>query len=280
MSLTIVPNTPHRPDDYTLEPEIVAAVQNAELRHFWYLSRNLWILEALSYHGVVPPASILEVGCGSGCVASALVDFGYALTGVDTAEPLVRKASERCPNGRFVVAEVANLPSQLRGPYAVVALFDVLEHLDDAAGLLRESVRWAAPNALVIATVPGLRSLWSEHDEISGHKRRYEPGELARLFAQVGLRSIIEHGIFRSTSIAQRFVRRGMRRDVERQRTRDDEIDVMRQSLRIPFEPINTALKQLCALERRFGFAVSAGKAGASQLVVGRVPDPNSVSKI
>lgn len=124
---------------------------------------------------------MLEVGSGSGGVATAMVEAGYAVTGVDTAEPLVREAHDRCPDGQFVVAEVANLPSPFQGPYEVVALFDMLEHLDDPTVLLRESLRWAAPSALVVATVPALPSLWSEHDEISGHKRRFEPGKLAGL---------------------------------------------------------------------------------------------------
>jgi hypothetical protein len=193
-------------------------------------------------------------------------------------QPLVREAHDRCPDGQFVVAEVANLPSPFQGPYEVVALFDVLEHLDDPTVLLRESLRWAAPSALVVATVPALPSLWSEHDEISGHKRRYEPGELAGLFEEVGLEAVSEHGLFCSTRLAQRVVRREMRREEARQRTREEEIEVMRRSFRIPFAPLNAALKQLCLLERWVGFASSKGKEGGSQPAVGRVRSPGAFS--
>jgi ubiquinone/menaquinone biosynthesis C-methylase UbiE len=63
---------------------------------------------------------MLEVGSGSGGVATAMVEAGYAVTGVDTAEPLVREAHDRCPDGRFVVAEVANLPSPFQGLCLVI----------------------------------------------------------------------------------------------------------------------------------------------------------------
>jgi hypothetical protein len=38
---------------------------------------------------------MLEVGSGSGGVATAMVEAGYAVTGVDTAEPLVRGAHDQ-----------------------------------------------------------------------------------------------------------------------------------------------------------------------------------------
>ena len=56
--------------------------------------------------GVTPPATLLEVGCGSGAVAGFLHGRGYAVTGIDTAAPLVKKASERFPDANFIVGDV------------------------------------------------------------------------------------------------------------------------------------------------------------------------------
>jgi hypothetical protein len=123
-----------------------------------------------------------------------------------------------------------------------------------------------------------MHSLFSVFDEISGHKRRYDPGDLGQLFVEIGLDSVVEHGIFRSTLLAQRIARRGFQRDGDRRLTHAEEIEMMRRSFRIPFAPINAALKQLCALERRLGFPISVGKGGASQLAVGRVSDPAAFS--
>lgn len=271
MPLEILTGTAHREEDYGLDPETIEALWRMEERHFWHAARNAWILEALRSYGVAPPARFLEVGCGSGAVAAALAAAGYRVTGVDTALPLVRRAQERDPQLDWVVGEVAALPG--RGPYAALGFFDVLEHLDDPALLVSQALGFASPDALVLATVPADRSLFSAVDELSGHKRRYEAGELAALLASVGLVEVVEHGIFRILHPAQRWARRKAAARTAAELEEPERVALMRDHLAVPARPVNALLRWTCALERRLGFARSAGRPGASLLAVGRVPD-------
>lgn len=258
----------HNDDDFSLDPSVIADLWAMEDRHFWHRARNAWILEALRAERAVAPARVLEVGCGSGAVSGALARAGYDVVGVDTAEPLVRKAHERYPSVAFFAADVDALPASL-GSFDVLGMFDVLEHLDSPASLLRSAMRFVRPGGLVIATVPALRSLHTVIDDLSGHKKRYESGELGEVFASAGLGDVVERGIFRWTLPMQRMVR-------ARQAVRADALDLatrralMKDNLSVPSWPVNMAMRWLCAAERAFSFGSSSGSVGGTLLVVGR----------
>ncbi len=56
---------------------------------------------------------------------------------------------------------------------SVVTAMDVLEHIEDDAGTLRELVRLVKSGGIIIVTVPAMPSLWSDWDESLHHFRRY-----------------------------------------------------------------------------------------------------------
>jgi SAM-dependent methyltransferase len=261
----------HHQDDFPLSSRAVQALWDMEDRHFWHAARNDWISTFLRLYGARPPATVLEVGCGSGAVVRKLAAEGYQVTGVDTDRRLIDKAHERCKAATLVVGDVAHLPSMLQGPYDVVGFFDVLEHLAAPGDFLRGSLQWARPGALVMATVPALRSLHSIVDDLSGHKRRYEPGELGRLFESVGLDEVAEHGIFRSSlPLIKRRRLAGKPPPALQQVTPDQVDEIMIENFRVPPAPLNAAMRLVCSLERRLALRASRGKVGASLVAVGR----------
>ena len=52
-------------------------------------------------------------------------------------------------------------------------MFDVLEHIEDDCATLSNLKRKLSDNGHIFITVPAYNWLWSEHDEINHHKRRY-----------------------------------------------------------------------------------------------------------
>jgi hypothetical protein len=131
----------------------------------------------------------------------------------------------------------------------------------------------------VVATVPALMELYSTIDWLSGHKRRYEPGELKRLFVERGLVGVEEHGIFRVMRALVRM-RRKPNGAASADHTSADgpsiDADARRKILlddtRIPAFPLNGLLDLACRLEERIGFGRSQDKAAPTLLVVGRMP--------
>lgn len=266
MPLTVLSGTSHREEDMPLDPEVLAGLWRMEESHFWHRARNRWIVRALRERGIAPGARILEVGCGSGAVAIELHRRGYRVTGIDTADVLVRKAHERCPDANFVVGDVAELPES-EGPFDAIAFFDVLEHLDAPRALLVAALRLARPGACVIATVPALRSLHTVIDDLSGHKMRYEPGELTALFATARVADIEEHGILRAIWPLVRLARAraGSRAHASRK-------EMLLADAHVPPRVLNEALELLCRLELAVAWKESRNRRGPSILAMGVAP--------
>ena len=74
-------------------------------------------------------------------------------------------------------SDVIALPYQ-DATFDLVCAFDIVEHVADDQRLFRELSRVARPSASIVFSVPLHPGRWSVFDELVGHVRRYEPGEL------------------------------------------------------------------------------------------------------
>jgi len=70
--------------------------------------------------------------------------------------------------------------------FGLLCALDVVEHVEDDAAALAELARVARPGAILLLSVPLHRSAWSAFDEIVGHGRRYDPGQLMSALTQHG----------------------------------------------------------------------------------------------
>ena len=139
-----------------------------------------------------PPATIIDAGCGSGSLARRLVARGFKLLAFDysdTSDYLTRLNSA-------VPTEVAPFFSLLSGSAQAFPLRDgcadavvcgeVLEHLPDDRQAVAEMHRVLRTGGRALVTVPAFQRLWDENDEWASHFRRYDPGQLDRLFEESG----------------------------------------------------------------------------------------------
>lgn len=134
------------------------------------------------------PGSILDIGAGSGFFARALLRQGAErATCVDPNYPEDRDESEA---GRPILfrREIQASDADL------LLLMDVLEHVDDDAGLLRSYTRIARRGATVLITVPAFQWLWSGHDVFLDHRRRYALGRLEEVARSAGV--TVEHSAY------------------------------------------------------------------------------------
>ena len=89
---------------------------------------------------------------------------------------------------------------RLERPAALVLLMDVVEHVPDDAGFLRDiSTRaWVDGRTRVLLTVPSYAWLFSNHDRFLGHYRRYSTGTLRRVLTDSRLSTIDSGYLFAS----------------------------------------------------------------------------------
>jgi SAM-dependent methyltransferase len=158
-----------------------------EDKHWWFVGRRRLFLELLGRvfrsANSSPAREILDVGCGTGTMLQYLSAYGNT-TGADADAEAVYFCRRR---GLENVRQLTDttLPFE-PGMFDLVTMLDVLEHIDDDLGMLREVFRVLKPEGLLLATVPAYRFLWGAQDEISLHKRRYRAEELKRRLEEAG----------------------------------------------------------------------------------------------
>lgn len=110
-------------------------------------------------------------------------------------------------------------------PYAgkefdLVAMYDVLEHLENEISSLKNIHKALRKNGILMITVPAYMFLWSKHDEMVHHKRRYTREDLVRLVASQGYQversSYFNTWLFPPIALV-RLIRRMCKSDVHHQ---------------------------------------------------------------
>lgn len=98
---------------------------------------------------------LLDVGAGSGILVEEARAFGFDAQGVEPSRPLQATAARR---GLPVVHGVLPHP-ELAGPFDIVTLIDVVEHVPDPAGLIRHMKRVLAPDGICVIVTPDVNSV-------------------------------------------------------------------------------------------------------------------------
>ncbi|MBC6440762.1 MAG: class I SAM-dependent methyltransferase [Rhodospirillales bacterium] len=106
-------------------------------------------------------ARVLDIGCGYGEVARGIARArpGVTVMGVEIEESLIRQAEagDNPANLSFVCADATrSLPD---GPWTTVVLSNILEHLEDRVGFLRDLLAAQQP-ADVLIRVPAFERHW------------------------------------------------------------------------------------------------------------------------
>jgi SAM-dependent methyltransferase len=153
-----------------------------EDKHWWFQGRKHLVLSLLRRYLPCETPRILDVGCGTGGMLVEYQRSGDAL-GVDTAPEAAHFCHLRGLG--MMVGSGIELPLA-DASMDVVSALDVIEHVDDDHGMLAEMRRVCRPDGLLLLTVPAFQFLWSSHDDLNHHKRRYVIREIAALLDSTG----------------------------------------------------------------------------------------------
>ena len=157
-----------------------------EEKHWWFLARKKIILKLIDlYHTRSENEQILDVGCGAGMMLKALLPERGTVWGLDKSEKALRYSKEKVPGARMILG---SFPEDLpRDSFDIITVLDVLEHIDEDAKALAALKGALAPDGIAVITVPAYQFLWTNHDLVNEHKRRYTAPELKRKILDAGL---------------------------------------------------------------------------------------------
>lgn len=120
------------------------------LRYRWHLERYQ-LASKLSFEG----ALVADVGCGLGLGTRFLADRGFRVCGIELNPAVIAYNQQRFkhPNAKFVLTDIAEGDLE-GGPYDLICLFEVIEHLENPDDCLRRLKASMAPGALLILSTP------------------------------------------------------------------------------------------------------------------------------
>lgn len=158
--------------------------------HWWWQSRHRIVLRELerwraerqqygdSREDDAP--TLLDIGCAGGVAFDDWSRFGEVY-GIEPDGQLID------PSSRWSdYIDHASFSGDYHSVrmYDVVLLLDVLEHIEDDDAALAKIFDLLKPGGILILTVPALPSLWSVHDDVNLHYRRYTKESLRSAIAQ------------------------------------------------------------------------------------------------
>ena len=160
--------------------EIESAIES---KHWWFVVRRELFGSYLKKFNLNLNAKILDIGSSSGGNLRLLKTLGFQnYLGFDN-NPLSKKFIEEKNLGNVVIGDICknNFPDK---NFDAIIATDVIEHIADDNLALKEMRRIVKDHGKIIITVPCFSILWSKHDDINMHYRRYTIKELRTLIQQ------------------------------------------------------------------------------------------------
>lgn len=181
--------------DVNWSDELEELHREASRDHFM----DVWTRRAL-LDGALPALTqggvIVDAGCSSGYLLEDLRRErpDARLIGVDLVAAGLRRAHALVPEATLLLADVCDLPIADGAADAVVSA-NLLEHVPDDVGALREFARVLRPGGRAAIVVPAGPSTYDYYDRFLGHERRYARGEMARKGREAGFEVVGDHHI-------------------------------------------------------------------------------------
>ena len=220
--------------------ERVVYQQMAELddRHWWYRARRKIIAELIRrYARPRVEAQVLEIGCGTGHNLAMLAGFGH-VDGLELDDE-ARALSEKRLGRAIKSSPLPELADVADRHYDLIGAFDVIEHIEDDSAAIASIAKKLKPGGKLVMTVPAHQWMWTAHDAVNHHKRRYSRGGLKALLEQSPMK-LEKIGYFNSLLFPLAIAERA----ASKLRGREDA------DVKLPPAVLNAALETIFAAER------------------------------
>ncbi|MEA5593945.1 class I SAM-dependent methyltransferase [Rivularia sp. UHCC 0363] len=223
-----------------MEKDFYLQYASVEDKHWWFVARRQIIEQVILKLNLPKNAQILEAGCGTGGNLQMLSRYGK-VSAMELDEIACQLANQR----QVIQVKRGSLPDNIpfNSQYDLILILDVIEHLDDDLSALKALYYKLKPGGYLLVTVPAYQFLWSEHDEINHHKRRYRLTGLKQVVKNAGYK--IGYGSYFNTVLFPVVaIVRGLAK-LPKQNKNQPSSDLV-----LPSKPVNQIFKWLFASER------------------------------
>lgn len=167
-----------------MDAKIVDVFQKSYETNWYFRARSEILSRFIRFHRNGGGGWMADLGAGTGGILAGVSEGGRSVA-VEGSPELVRFGRGR--HGLpFVRADAGSRLPFRDAALDTVSMFDVLEHLDRDGEALEEIYRILRPGGKLLLTVPAFSALWSSHDEMHHHRRRYSRSGLTRLLVGSG----------------------------------------------------------------------------------------------
>ncbi len=153
--------------------------------------RHKRTLAAQPFTSLGPPGRALDIGCGRGDLAAALIKDGWQVDGVEPSPDACAIARSRGVDALEGTLSTVNLKNE---SYSAVIFSHCLEHVADPRQTLQQAADLLAPGGLAIISVPNFES-WQRHRfgsawfglDLPRHRAHFTAKALRQLASDAGL---------------------------------------------------------------------------------------------
>ena len=154
-----------------------------ERENWWFKVRASIIFDHLRKN--IPstrPLHILNVGAATGHTSVLLEEFGEVVS-IEYDQECFEFTKEKLAIN-IINASATALPFA-DDTFDLVCAFDIIEHIEDDDVAVKEMGRVCKKEGILCLTVPAFMGLWSKHDDINQHHRRYIMSSLLPLLNEL-----------------------------------------------------------------------------------------------
>jgi len=223
-------------------------------KHWWWRAREDFILSTLErIQAKKHRGPILDVGCGDGLIFDRLSAWGE-VEGVETNPLFVSKEGPWRSRIHVCPFDETFRPCKR---YSLILMLDILEHFFDPLICLRRGVELLEPNGTLLITVPAFPCLWTSHDELNHHFKRYTKTTLTEVTRRAGIEVLSCRYFFQWTFPVKLMVR-----------LKEGFLDASVRPPKIPPHWVNDTLYRVSKVEQKV-FGLLPVPFGSSLILVG-----------
>ena len=155
---------------------------DVEDRNWWFIGKRLLVASQLDQLNGKTDLMV-DVGAGTGANARAMSLSGKVIA-IDISMSALRYAAYK--GHPYLCCGDSNFLPFCDNVFYLITALDVVEHVTDDNGVLNELYRSLKNNGNLIVSVPAYQFMWSKHDDLLHHKRRYTRFEIENKMKAAG----------------------------------------------------------------------------------------------